>query len=146
MPGSLNTLEPDEELARRIAFDGLILRGLVGCYDTKYAMHALRIGLQGVELLQTGRISLPVSEPERSMLRAVRAGDVALKEVLSESMQPPAHLEQSVASSRLPREGDRARVDEWLVSAHMTAWEQPPAQPGAWARTPPTIASEPRAK
>ena len=89
MPGSLNTLEPDEELARRIAFDGLILRGLVGCYDTKYAMHALRIGLQGVELLQTGRISLPVSEPERSMLRAVRAGDVALKEVLSESMQPP---------------------------------------------------------
>jgi predicted nucleotidyltransferase len=29
-------------------------------YDTKYAMHALRIGIQGIELLQTGRISLPV--------------------------------------------------------------------------------------
>jgi uncharacterized protein len=29
-------------------------------YDTKYAMHALRLGLQGVELLSTGRITLPV--------------------------------------------------------------------------------------
>jgi hypothetical protein len=25
-------------------------------YDTKYAMHALRLGLQGIELLSTGRI------------------------------------------------------------------------------------------
>ena len=29
-------------------------------YDTKHAMHALRLGLQGVELLSTGRITLPV--------------------------------------------------------------------------------------
>jgi hypothetical protein len=29
-------------------------------YDTKYAMHALRLGLQGIELLSTGRITLPV--------------------------------------------------------------------------------------
>jgi uncharacterized protein len=41
-------------------------------YDTKYAMHALRLGLQGVELLTTGRISLPVPEPDRAYLRTVR--------------------------------------------------------------------------
>jgi hypothetical protein len=34
-------------------------------YDTKYAMHALRLGLQGVELATTGRITLPVPEPDR---------------------------------------------------------------------------------
>jgi RNA repair pathway DNA polymerase beta family len=33
-------------------------------YDTKYAMHALQVGLQGVELLTTGRITLPVPEPQ----------------------------------------------------------------------------------
>lgn len=32
-------------------------------YDTKYAMHALRLGYQGVEMLTTGRITLPVPEP-----------------------------------------------------------------------------------
>ena len=35
-------------------------------YDTKYAMHALRLGVQGVELLTTGRITLPVPEPDLS--------------------------------------------------------------------------------
>ena len=43
-------------------------------YDTKFAMHALRLGLQGVELLTTGRISLPVPGPDRAYLRSVRGG------------------------------------------------------------------------
>src|SRR3712207_5861454 len=47
-------------------------------YDTKYAMHALRIAHQGHELLTTGRISLPVGEPERSRLMDVRRGEVPL--------------------------------------------------------------------
>jgi hypothetical protein len=51
-------------------------------YDTKYAMHALRLGLQGVELLTTGRITLPVPEPDRAYLRSVRRGERSLAEVL----------------------------------------------------------------
>jgi len=34
-------------------------------YDTKYAMHALRLGLQGIELRTTCRITLPTPEPDR---------------------------------------------------------------------------------
>jgi uncharacterized protein len=45
-------------------------------------MHALRLGLQGIEFLTTGRITLPVPEPDRRYLRAVRRGDVPLAEVL----------------------------------------------------------------
>ena len=44
-------------------------------YDTKYAMHALRLGLQGIELLTTGRITLPVPEPDRIYLRSIRRGE-----------------------------------------------------------------------
>jgi uncharacterized protein len=51
-------------------------------YDTKYAMHALRLGLQGVELLTTGRITLPVPEPDRAYLRSIRRGERKLAEVL----------------------------------------------------------------
>jgi hypothetical protein len=36
-------------------------------YDTKYAMHALRLGLQGVELLSSGKITFPVPEPDREL-------------------------------------------------------------------------------
>jgi len=44
-------------------------------YDTKYAMHALRLGLQGIELLTNGRITLPVPEPDRAYLRSIRRGE-----------------------------------------------------------------------
>ena len=62
-------------------------------YDTKYAMHALRIAYQGIELLATGRITLPVPEPERSELRRVRAGEVPLDDVL-------AHARRRVRAAR----------------------------------------------
>src|SRR6185312_26759 len=44
-------------------------------YDTKYAMHAARLGFQGVELLETGFLTLPMPEPERSRVMAIRAGE-----------------------------------------------------------------------
>jgi len=53
-------------------------------YDTKYAMHALRIGIQGIELLRTGRLTLPVPEPDRARLRAVRAGAVSLQNIVTQ--------------------------------------------------------------
>jgi hypothetical protein len=45
-------------------------------YDTKDAMHALRIAHQGEEFLRTGRITLPVAEPERAALMQVRRGEI----------------------------------------------------------------------
>ena len=44
-------------------------------YDTKYAMHALRLGLQGIELLTTGRITLPVPPPHRDTCARSAAGN-----------------------------------------------------------------------
>ncbi len=59
-------------------------------YDTKYAMHALRLGLQGVELLSTGRITLPIPQPEREYLRSIRRGEVPLAEAVAEVARPSA--------------------------------------------------------
>ncbi|WP_205697674.1 DNA polymerase beta superfamily protein [Conexibacter sp. SYSU D00693] len=93
-------------------------------YDTKYAMHALRIGLQGIELLATGRITLPMPEPHRGRLRAVRAGDVPLDDVLAELDAVTAQLEEATTAGDLPPQGDLRRVDEFLVDAHLTAWRR----------------------
>jgi predicted nucleotidyltransferase len=91
-------------------------------YDTKYAMHALRIGVQGIELLETGRITLPVPEPDRARLRAVRAGTVALGDVVTQLDDVAARLEGLVAGSDLPPRADEARVDRFLIEAHERAW------------------------
>src|SRR5262249_38677017 len=47
-------------------------------YDTKFAMHALRLGYQGIELLAHRRLTLPVAEPNLTTLRAVGSGPIKL--------------------------------------------------------------------
>lgn len=91
-------------------------------YDTKYAMHALRIAHQGLELLSTGRITLPIAEPERSRLMEVRRGEVPLREVLDRLHHQSARLENTLLAPDLPEEPDRAAADRFLVDAYERAW------------------------
>ena len=91
-------------------------------YDTKYAMHALRLGFQGVELLSTGRITLPVPEPERTYLRAVRRGEVPFDEVIAGIDEAEQRLIALRTGSIIPDEPDRAYVDRWLHRCYLRHW------------------------
>jgi uncharacterized protein len=91
-------------------------------YDTKYAMHALRLGLQGIELLTTGRIALPVPPPERDTLRAVRRGELRLADVLDLITGAEARLTELRDSSALPEQPDRSWVDGWLHRSYLNFW------------------------
>ena len=91
-------------------------------YDTKYAMHALRIAYQGLEFLSTGRITLPVAEPERSWLMRVRRGEIPLRQVLDRLHEQSGRLENTVLTGRLPEEPDRDAIDRFLVDAYDRAW------------------------
>jgi predicted nucleotidyltransferase len=92
-------------------------------YDTKYAMHALRIAYQGIELITSGRITLPVPEPARSHLRAVRRGEPSLAEVVAALAERTSELEQAVLASDLPEDADRAAIDAFLIRAYRAAWD-----------------------
>ncbi len=94
-------------------------------YDTKYALHALRLGHQGVELLETGRITLPVPEPVRSSLLEVRHGTVPLELIVSELEGIRGRLEGLLETSVLPPEPDDEAVNRFLVEAHEDAWSDP---------------------
>jgi hypothetical protein len=91
-------------------------------YDTKYAMHAVRLGLQGIELLNTGRITLPVPEPDRAYLRSIRSGQRPLAEVLDAIGETEARLIQLRNSTAIPGEPDRTWVDDWLHRSHLNFW------------------------
>lgn len=54
-------------------------------YDTKYAMHMLRIGHQGLEVLRTGSLTLPLPEPLRSHIFDVRTGAFEFPEIVDEA-------------------------------------------------------------
>ncbi|MEJ2579519.1 MAG: nucleotidyltransferase domain-containing protein [Kineosporiaceae bacterium] len=91
-------------------------------YDTKFAMHALRLGLQGVELLSTGRITLPVPQPHRDHLRAIRQGHLSLAQVLADIDDAERALDDLRNRSTLPDQPDRAWVNTWLHHAHLDHW------------------------
>lgn len=94
-------------------------------YDTKYAMHALRLGLQGVELLTTGRITLPVPEPDLGYLRSIRRGERPLAGVLEAITAAEARLTELRDSPAVPHQPDRRWVDDWLHRSYRSFWAMP---------------------
>ncbi|MBD0328798.1 MAG: nucleotidyltransferase domain-containing protein [Thermoleophilia bacterium] len=91
-------------------------------FDTKYAMHAARLGYQGVELLETGWLTLPMPEPERSRVMAIRTGERSFEEAIAEIEEVERRLAAALERTPLPPEPDRAAVDGFLVEAYRRAW------------------------
>ena len=110
-------------------------------YDTKFAMHAVRLGYQGIEYLETGRLTLPMNAG-REYCMAVRLGQVPLAEVIGvledletkicvltygqETVPDTAtgRRDYSTGTSTLPARADRQRLDELLVEIYTEAWSE----------------------
>lgn len=93
-------------------------------YDTKYAMHMLRLGFQGVELLETGRLEMPITDGRGSILRKVRAGELSLQEVLTRTGELEAMIKDLAENVPLPPGPDEAEVNEFLVRVYQEWWNE----------------------
>ncbi|WP_017600846.1 nucleotidyltransferase domain-containing protein [Nocardiopsis lucentensis] len=91
-------------------------------FDTKYAYHMVRLGLQGVELMETGDLTLPVPEPDRSWLRALRRGEHTKREALDRAHELEDRLASLCETTRLPDRPDTDWADRWLVQAYQRTW------------------------
>lgn len=92
-------------------------------YDTKFAMHALRLGLQGIELLTTRNLSLPIREPDLSILRAIRAGERSYEEAVALIAETETRLRELVNACTW--EADLGKIDSFMVWAHQKHWAPP---------------------
>jgi predicted nucleotidyltransferase len=92
-------------------------------YDTKYASHLIRLGLQGLELAQTGRMSLPMRPGDRDMVMSVRRGEMPLRTVVTLGEALESKLAISIEASRLPERPDRERANQWLTGFYPRYWE-----------------------
>jgi predicted nucleotidyltransferase len=84
-------------------------------YDTKYAAHTIRLGVQGIEYLRTGALTLPMPEAVASRIRDVRGGRASEREALDWARQLKTELEGAAEASQLPERPDQLAID-WLVS------------------------------
>ena len=102
---------------------------LVGAhgYDTKYAMHAARLGYQGIELLENGFVTLPMPEPERSRVMAIRTGERSFAEAVAEIDEVETRLKDALA--RYSSSGDaRQHGGRSLPRPCISAWLGPLAR------------------
>jgi uncharacterized protein len=93
-------------------------------FDVKFAGHMIRLGYQGVELLETGRITLPMPGVERAIVREIRMGRIPMGDALRAAEDLEARLRDLTETSPLRAEPDRDAADAWLVSAYQRAWKE----------------------
>lgn len=83
-------------------------------YDTKHAMHLLRLLRMGEEILRNG--SVLVLRPDAEWLLSVRHGALSYEQVMALAAEHRARLDQMMASSPLPEHPNEAAANDLLVS------------------------------
>jgi hypothetical protein len=87
--------------------------------DWKSMYHAVRVGHQAVELMETGTITFP--RPERNFLKLVRKGRVPLEEVQTAIEANLERVQQAAEASQLPEKPDWDFADELVVGSYRSA-------------------------
>ena len=90
-------------------------------YDTKYAMHIIRLYGEGKELMQDGRISLP--RPNSKELIAIRHGKYNLDELRNLANQLEREALEASKHTSLPERVDRKEISRRVAGAYQTHWE-----------------------
>lgn len=92
-------------------------------FDTKYAMHILRLGFQGVELLSTGKLTLPMPEKDRAFVYATRLGQVPLQDVLTRAGELERDIKDLASDGPLMAEPAREEIEAWMVERYWECWK-----------------------
>lgn len=91
-------------------------------YDTKYAMHCARLGFQGLELLNTRQLQLPINGEPAEWLRAVRRGDVPFQQWWKRALDLDAQLETLLNDDGIPVGPQTDRIEQWSITTHLGFW------------------------
>lgn len=93
-------------------------------YDTKFAMHMLRLGMQGFELMTTGEIEAPMSPENISLLMGVRNGYAFYDDILKQAEHLESKLERAIKQADVPDKVDWDAVSEFSSLLHFQAWDE----------------------
>lgn len=91
-------------------------------FDTKYAGHIIRLAHQGIEMMTTGHLSLPMRRAESEEVVGVRTGKFTLQQVLTRAGDLERELRDSLDTDLLPPEPDTAAIDRFVVDAYLNMW------------------------
>lgn len=91
-------------------------------YDTKYANHVVRLGLQGIEFMSTGRMTLPMDPADVSLLISIRNGGVGFDDAVAMMEELEERLRVACDDSPLPDEPNWDEIARHLDLTHQAIW------------------------
>lgn len=87
-------------------------------YDTKHAMHLVRLMRMGVEVLERGELF--VRRPDAAELTLIRDGAMSFDELLAAAARLKEAMERAASTARLPEDVDREHVDRLALGLMST--------------------------
>jgi predicted nucleotidyltransferase len=91
-------------------------------YDTKYAMHVIRLYGEAKELMENGRITLP--RPNKDELIEIRKGKYSLAEIQELGRQLESEALAAQDSSPLPDRVDKQAISSLIADVHLQFWTE----------------------
>lgn len=93
-------------------------------WDVKYGAHALRLALQGLEIVTTGHLTLPMRPHDRDQVLAVKRGEVHQNDVSVEITVISEAIKDELARNRLPEHPPWPTLNVWSIEAHEAHWHR----------------------
>jgi uncharacterized protein len=89
-------------------------------YDTKYAMHVIRLYLEAKECMETGKITLP--NPRVELLVAIRHGKYKLSEIEGMGTELQAGTLSAQQKSPLPDSVNQEALTQLITGVYLDFW------------------------
>lgn len=90
-------------------------------YDTKFAMHSLRLLYSAIEILETHNYCSYRPEEQRKLLLEVRSGKYTMDEVFDMFEKLDLKLKELYETSTLRLEPDYNKINNWLIDVNERA-------------------------
>lgn len=91
-------------------------------FDTKFAMHYIRLLYECRELLKDRYLTLPRPQPERQHLIDIRSGKYPIEQVFATGRELAAECESLLRASTLPEAVDRQDLSRIIAQAYQSHW------------------------
>lgn len=93
-------------------------------FDTKHAMHLVRLARMGTEILQTGKVNVDRTDIDADELKAIRDGDWSYEKIETYSQEMDLKLNELYKTSTLPKNPDREFVDKLCMKVVQSYLEE----------------------
>lgn len=91
-------------------------------YDTKYAGHMVRLGMQGYSFMRNGYLTFPMDAGDLKLLKRVKDGDLTEAEVIDYAHSYEERIKEYIEAGSLRDKPDYETVEKWLVGVYQREW------------------------